>query len=1045
MNNIFEYNFSEEYYKELQEELMEAQPETFIKKEKDLETYFKNSEENTIVEEVIEKYFEQAEEFIEEYLDKIDQEPDSEYLEIDFFEKEDKDDFIKELDLESESLAFVSQEELDFEFGNTLFDDLEYLESLEEEDLESEISETILSGSLERQAENLKKKKSFFSSFFEEDSSSFNPNSPYKIEDSGESQETLSEPFLPLFSIDITSLAEQGKIEECFGRDKELAEVMEILARRQKNNPVLLGEPGVGKTAIIELFATKIIKNLVPFILQDRRIISLDLAKVLAGSKYRGEFELRIQKILEEVLDQPNITLFIDEIHNITGAGSVEGSMDAANMLKPILSRSGFQCIGATTNAEYSRIEKDPALNRRFQPVKVSEPSLEDAINILQGLRPTLEAFHNVSISSQAIKASVELSSRYIYDRFLPDKAIDLVDRASAKEVIKFTSLEETSAVIAILNSGLIHFGRLRSEAFRRGDIPAVYILQELENAYRNYLLRWVNKPTEALKADNKKFNSNKISKYFYNRMKSIILAGVDRLLFESNIPNDCECLTPLEIAQVSVINTYLKTLRPVLQKSLVESFKKSAKIKLSNIENSALYNLLGYFSSEKGHSTLSKLKNEPKELQNARKRGDFTKLKIKIDEENIKVLISNLTGIPLQSVSAKDLKKLEELEKTLKNKIIGQTAAVEAISKAIRRSRLGVQNPNRPIASFLFCGPTGVGKTEVTKVLSSTMLGSEDAMIRLDMSEFMEKFAISRLIGSPPGYVGYEEGGQLTNAVRKKPYSVILFDEIEKANPDILNILLQILDDGRLTDSQKRLVLFNNTIIIMTSNAAAQDIQKIVKTYSDLNTNEAEQNLDINNPNLVTKTPFNESITFLRSNNIIESYQADINNNLDGEFGKSFSRYQKMPYAPIKQQKESKEDMTYLLKKAVLDKLGTIFLPEFLNRLDDIIIFSPLSADDLAKIAEILISNFSKRLIKSNNIKVCADHSVYLKLAKEGYNPAFGARPLRRLVVKYIEDIASDFIIERAVGLSSNHDENQMITLNFSTVEDTIVFKDII
>ena len=780
-------------------------------------------------------------------------------------------------------------------------------------------------------------------------------------------------PALEIYGTDLTLLARQGQLEECFGREKELLEMMEILVRRQKNNPVLVGDAGVGKTAIVELFATKIVNNLVPFVLEGRTIVSLDLARIVAGSRYRGEFELRFQRVLDEVLAQPNIIIFIDEIHNIGGTGSAEGSLDAANILKPVLSRSGFQCIGATTTKEYQRIEKDPALNRRFQPIKVKEPSIEETVQILYGLRPSLEAFHNVEILPGAIRLAVDLSARYIYDRFLPDKAIDLVDRASAKEVIRLTNVTEGSVIASIVNAGLNNIGTLRVEAFRRGDIASEFVFQEIENAYRNFLLRWIESPLTIPEEEEAALVLSPISQNLFDRMRVSVLKRVDELLFSSSKPRtgvrtmrkvkelsvekneeiyaemtlqlqnlirpalstyrlclfafkknqelldlmhedglrlkkrmdnqeeeedeygdsspityiptplerrrhfgynlsityemleaqiyillikkdadninstftmgddffepdveayeeSYELLSELEATRIEVFKEFLEELKPVFRKGIVESLKCSSEVKISEKELSMIYSLLGYFSTQTGRDFLSNL-DDPELIRRARKLGDFTGLKKRITQTEIRELLAGMTGIPIQSISNVESEKLINLEADLHKRVIGQEEAVSAIAKAIRRSRLGIQNPNRPIASFMFCGPTGVGKTEVTKALAVTMFGAESDMIRFDMSEFMEKFAVSRLIGSPPGYVGYDDGGQLTDAVRRKPYSVVLFDEVEKAHPDILNILLQILEDGRLTDSQKRLVPFDNTVIIMTSNAAADEIQQIIKS----------------------------------------------------------------------------------------------------------------------------------------------------------------------------------------------------------------------
>ena len=941
-------------------------------------------------------------------------------------------------------------------------------------------------------------------------------------------------PALEIYGTDLTLLARQGQLEECFGRDKELLELMEILVRRQKNNPVLVGDAGVGKTAIVELFATKIVNNLVPFVLEGRSLVSLDLARIVAGSRYRGEFELRFQRVLDEVLAQPNIIIFIDEIHNIGGTGSAEGSLDAANILKPVLSRSGFQCIGATTTKEYQRIEKDPALNRRFQPIKVKEPTIDETVQILYGIRPSLEAFHNVEILPGAIRLAVELSARYIYDRFLPDKAIDLVDRASAKEVIRLTNVTEGSVIASLVNASLNNIGTLRMEAFRRGDIASEFVFQEIENAYRNFLLRWIEEPLTVPEGPLSVLSP--ISQSLFDTMRLSVLKRVDELLFSSSKPRSItkvikkrkdlsivrneeiyeemvfdvnqglipilstyrvslflfgewveghdfnflnknykqryfydlsdifhafdmheyvcqlrkhvgkdpvffsgledfyehdaeayeetfEVLSQLEETRIEVFKEFLVDLKPVLRKGIVESLKYSSEIKISETELSIIYNLLGYFSTDTGREFLYNL-DDPDLIRRARKLGDFTGLKKRITQREIRELLADMTGIPIQSISNVESEKLMNLEATLHKRVIGQEEAVSAIAKAVRRSRLGIQNPNRPIASFMFCGPTGVGKTEVTKALAVTMFGAESDMIRFDMSEFMEKFAVSRLIGSPPGYVGYDDGGQLTDAVRRKPYSVVLFDEVEKAHPDILNILLQILEDGRLTDSQKRLIPFDNTVIIMTSNAAADEIQQIIKserlTVNELPVEEIKELISNSESTLtVFEDEYAGAIKFLESP-ITENFLTDIKEQLRVEFEKSFRNVKEYEFLEKEIKKagngeENVEKPASNLKGAVLERLSTMFLPEFLNRLDDIIIFQPLRPEELRKICDIMIKDVSKR-VEPKQILLTVDDKVKAKLTREGYNPLFGARPLRRLVTKYVEDLISENILKNPI-----------------------------
>jgi ATP-dependent Clp protease ATP-binding subunit ClpA len=981
----------------------------------------------------------------------------------------------------------------------------------------------------------------------------------YDSDDDDEDRE--KGPALDLYGTDLTLLASQGKLDECFGREQELLELMEILVRRQKNNPVLVGDAGVGKTAIVELFASRIVKNLVPFVLEGRTIISLDLARIVAGSRYRGEFELRFQRVLDEVLAQPNIIIFIDEIHNIGGTGSAEGSLDAANILKPVLSRSGFQCIGATTTKEYQRIEKDPALNRRFQPIKVKEPTVDQTVEILYGLRPSLEAFHNVEILPGAIRLAADLSARYIYERFLPDKAIDLLDRAAAKEVIRMTNVTEGSVISSLVNAGLIKIGALRVEAFRRGDIAVEFIFQEIENAYRNFLLRWIESPLTI--PEEAKPILSPISDELFKTMRLSVLKRVDDLLFSSNKPrfimkelektenlsieknNEIyadlissildkrilrltiyrislflfvdwieaadhnllvsgakenyfldlsnrintfgmysyildlkettqlpfcneddfyekdietikekqEILSELEEKRILVFKEYLGELKPILRKGLVESLQYSSQIELSDSELTLIYSLLGYFSSYEGRNFLSNL-DDPDLIKRARKLGDFTGLKKRITQREIRELLSIITGIPVQSISNIESQKLLNLESTLHKRVIGQEEAISAIAKAIRRSRLGIQNPNRPIASFLFCGPTGVGKTEVTKALAVTMFGSENDMIRFDMSEFMEKFTVSRLIGSPPGYVGYDEGGQLTDAVRSKPYSVVLFDEVEKAHPEVLNILLQILEDGRLTDSQKRLVQFDNTVIIMTSNAAADEIQQIIKTQrsnekaqGNEDEKKLEETLSTNQKDKIYLDDYAGAIKFLESP-INENFFSDIKEQLKVEFEKSFRNLKEYEFlekeikkaSSSKNEKPSQKETSNNLKTAVLEKLSTLFLPEFLNRLDDIIIFQPLKQEELRKICDIMIKEVSMR-IKTKQISLTVDENVKMKLSRDGYNPLFGARPLRRLITKYVEDLISENILKTPITKKGRHirivlDENDQIVIQ-STKEN--------
>ena len=625
-------------------------------------------------------------------------------------------------------------------------------------------------------------------------------------------------PTLLKYGRDLTAEAKEGKIDPVIGREKEIERVIQILCRRTKNNPCLIGEPGVGKTAVVEGLAQQIASGNVPEILSGKRLITLDLTGMVAGTKYRGDFEERIKAVIDEVTKSKNIILFIDEVHTIIGAGSAEGSTDAANILKPQLARGEFQLIGATTIGEYRKnIEKDSALERRFQPVTVSEPSEEDAILILKGLKDKYEAHHKVKITDDAIESAVKLSARYISDRFLPDKAIDLIDEAAS---------------------------RVRLAASHRPDS-----LKELEEQI---------KKTESEKD---------------------------------------EAIGSQEFERAA-------TLRDT-ENRLKEQYNKEK-------EN---------WNNQNSHTT-----------------GEVT-------GENIAEIVSSWTGVPVVQLTEEESERLLKLEDELHNRIVGQHEAVTAVAKAIRRGRVGLKDPKRPIGSFIFLGPTGVGKTELCKALAAAMFGSENMMIRLDMSEYMEKHTVSRLVGSPPGYVGFEEGGQLTEKVRRNPYSVVLFDEIEKAHPDVFNMLLQILEDGILTDSQGRKVDFKNTVIIMTSNVGARMITE-------------------------------KKISF--------------------GFGES---------------QDSNKDV----KELVMGELKNTFRPEFLNRVDDIIVFNKLDKTEITEIAEKMLNNLSERTEKLN-ITLSFDPSVKSALAEIGFDEVYGARPLRREIQNRIEDELSEKLLSKSV-----------------------------
>ena len=627
------------------------------------------------------------------------------------------------------------------------------------------------------------------------------------------------------FATDLNESAKQGKIDPVIGRDTEIQRVIQILSRRTKNNPVLIGEPGVGKTAIAEGLAQRIVTGNVPEILRNKRIISLSIGSMLAGAKYRGEFEERLKKAIDEVQQHDDMIIFIDEIHTLVGAGATEGAMDAANILKPALARGEFQVIGATTLDEYKKhIEKDAALERRFQPVQVGEPNEEDALEILKGLRDRYEAFHKAKITDEALTAAVSLSSRYITDRFLPDKAIDVVDEAASKVRMKVFSAA-----------------------------PDVKALEDRLNT--------VKKEKEAAVTS--------------------------------------------------------------------QDFEKAAKLR---DEEQSLLKEIG------DKKSIAKEKSDQKLI---------------VTEEDIAAVVAQWTGILVAKIAEEESATLLHLEEELHKRVVGQDEAVTAVAKAVRRARAGLKDPKRPIGSFLFLGPTGVGKTELARALASSLFGDESAMIRLDMSEYMEKHTVSRLVGAPPGYVGYEEGGQLTDAVRRKPYSVILLDEVEKAHVDFFNILLQVLDDGRLTDSQGRTVDFRNTVIIMTSNLGAKALHK-------------------NSPEL----------------GFLAAKKSDFN--VD----------------------ENKEIEFKEAKKSVMDAVKRHFRPEFLNRIDEMIVFHPLTGEDLKEIVTILMSDVTKRL-GERDLQLEITPEAMKLLVKEGSDFTMGARPLKRAIQRLIEDPVSDLILK--------------------------------
>ena len=662
------------------------------------------------------------------------------------------------------------------------------------------------------------------------------------------------------FGTNLTKLASESKLDPVVGRHAEIDRVVQILGRRTKNNPVLIGEPGVGKTAIAEGLAQRIQLGDIPDILEDKRVLTLDIGLLVAGTKYRGEFEERLKKIMEEIKSAGNVILVIDEVHTLIGAGAAEGAIDAANILKPALARGELQCIGATTLDEYRKhIERDAALERRFQPVMVGEPSIEDTIEILKGLRERYEQHHRLKITDDALEAAAHLGDRYISDRFLPDKAIDLIDEAGSR--------------VRLINS------KLPPEA-KQIDKELRQIQKQKEESVREQ-------------------NFDQAGQL---REKEMELSAKIKEVLESNKESTAEDQT----------NT---------------------------------------------------VKNDSKLLQNPL-----------VSEEDVAHIVASWTGVPVQKLTETESVKLLNMEETLHQRLIGQDEAVKAVSKAIRRARVGLKNPNRPIASFIFSGPTGVGKTELTKSLASYFFGSEEAMIRLDMSEFMERHTVSKLIGSPPGYVGFNEGGQLTEAVRRRPYTVVLFDEVEKAHPDVFNLLLQLLEDGRLTDSKGRTVDFKNTLLIMTSNIGSKVIEKG-----------------------------------------------------GGGLGFEFSG-------------DSVEVSQYnRIKSLVNEELKQYFRPEFLNRLDEIIVFRQLTKNEVKEIAEIMLKEVFARL-KDKGIKLNVTDAFKERLVEEGYNPAYGARPLRRAVMRLLEDSLAEEVLSGRIKDGDNAlvdiDDNKKVTINISSEE---------
>lgn len=682
---------------------------------------------------------------------------------------------------------------------------------------------------------------------------------------------------LSKYGIDLNKKAIDGELDPVIGRDEQINRMMQILIRKTKNNPILLGEPGTGKTAIAEGLAQRIVNKDVPTSLLNKRVVSLDMSAMIAGAKYRGEFEDRLKSVIDEVKKAGNIILFIDEIHTIIGAGASEGSMDAANILKPSLARGELHTIGATTLKEYRKyFEKDQAMQRRFQPVKVDEPTVNEALQILRGIKEKLETHHNVTINDSALVAAAKLSNRYITDRFLPDKAIDLIDEAAAE--LKMQIESEPTALSTIKRE-----------------------------------IQTLNVEKEALKMEKNKKNEERVAQI----EKELANKNEEKQNLEARFENEKQTFNATSELKIKIDE--LKTKANIAKRE--SKFEEAAKIEYGEIP-----------------ALEAKIKENAQKWEQMQKEG--TLLRNSVDEDAIASIVSRWTGIPVNKMMDSEKQKVLKVEEVLKQDVIGQDEALKAISRAIKRNKAGLSETSRPIGSFLFLGPTGVGKTESAKTLAKFLFDDAKSLIRFDMSEYMEKHAVSRLVGAAPGYVGYEEGGQLTEAVRRKPYSVILFDEVEKAHPDVFNILLQVLDDGRLTDNKGVTVDFKNTIIILTSNIGSARIIEI----------------------------------------------------------------------------SDKEER----RKAVLDELKMHFRPEFLNRLDDIVIFEQLNLNAITNIVDILFNNIKKK-VEEKDIKISLTQSAKEYIAKIGFDPVYGARPLKRAIYEIVEDKLADLILEDKIGEGSN------------------------
>ncbi len=700
---------------------------------------------------------------------------------------------------------------------------------------------------------------------------------------------------LSKFSRDLTDLARKGKLDPVIGRDEEIRRVMQVLSRRTKNNPVLIGEPGVGKTAIAEGLAQRVVQGDVPEALKDKKLVALDIGALVAGSKYRGEFEDRLKAVLREIDEAAGeIVLFIDELHTLVGAGSAQGAVDASNMLKPALARGELHCIGATTLDEYRKhIEKDAALERRFQPVIIGEPTVEDTISILRGLKERYEEHHNVKIQDSAIVAAATLSDRYITDRFLPDKAIDLVDEAASRLKIEIDSMPTE---IDEIERRITQLEIERQALKRETDEVSQERLQKIEHDLANL-----------------KEQSNEMKAHWQNEKEALTKIG--KLKEEIG-------QVKLDIERLTRMGDYAK---------------------VSELQYGTLVELQKQVEAE--NARLAELQQEKKMLQET------------VTDEEIAQIVSKWTGIPVSKMLESEIQKLVKMEDRLKRRVIGQDAAITAISDAVRRARAGLQDVNRPIGSFIFLGPTGVGKTELGRALAEFLFDDEQAMVRIDMSEFMEKHSVARLIGAPPGYVGYEEGGYLTEAIRRRPYSVILFDEIEKAHPEVFNVLLQLLDDGRLTDGQGRTVNFRNTVVIMTSNLGSHLIQEMWS--------EEQENV----------------------------------------------------------------------RKQVMDLVRANFRPEFLNRIDEIILFHGLTIEHLKQIIEIQLTHLKRRLAE-RKITLVITEAAKAHIAREGYDPVYGARPLKRAIQKEVQNPLAFRILQ------GDFHDGDTVEVDYAEDTDEVIFQ---